>query len=258
MSEYEMVKKSKLVFKNEKKRKKKKRKHSEKETEEEVVDTDRLDHGGWAAVDNVKDMTGSVAIEFGNQCYVAALDNGLFNLGAPHNEGEGPSPEEVLTGIVVNENKVAFKSGYGKYLSVDIHGNVTARADAIGVLQQWEPVFQDGKLAIQGNNGCFISVRPDDDGIVAVSKTAGPSEMLKVRTPNLLTDEKPVEVAPEMKGSLSDIEVNYVKKFQKFQDKKLKVNSEDKSALKKARVEGTLHETMLDRRSKMKADRYCK
>lgn len=56
--------------------------------------------------------------------------------------GEGPSPEEVLTGIVVNENKVAFKSGYGKYLSVDIHGNVTARADAIGVLQQWEPVFQ--------------------------------------------------------------------------------------------------------------------
>lgn len=33
-------------------------------------------------------MTGSVAIEFGNQCYVAALDNGLFNLGAPHNEGK--------------------------------------------------------------------------------------------------------------------------------------------------------------------------
>lgn len=48
------------------------------------------------------------------------------------------------------------------------------------------------------------------------------------------------------------------KKFQKFQDKKLRVNTEDKTTLKNARDEGTLHEALLDRRSKMKADRYCK
>ena len=33
-------------------------------------------------------MTGSIAIEFGNQTYVKALDNGLFTLGAPHDEGK--------------------------------------------------------------------------------------------------------------------------------------------------------------------------
>lgn len=48
------------------------------------------------------------------------------------------------------------------------------------------------------------------------------------------------------------------RKFQKFQDKKLRINNEDRSQLSKAKVEGTLHETLLDRRSKMKADRYCK
>lgn len=48
------------------------------------------------------------------------------------------------------------------------------------------------------------------------------------------------------------------KKFQKFQDKKLRVNESGVSELKRAREEGTLHETLLDRRSKMKADRYCK
>ena len=38
----------------------------------------------------------------------------------------------------------------------------------------------------------------------------------------------------------------------------MRVAEEDREEVKKARVEGTLHETLLDRRSKMKADRYCK
>lgn len=71
-----------------------------------------------------------------------ALDNGLFTLGAPHDEGDGPEPEEILTAFKVNETKIALKSGYGKYLGVDKKGKVVGRSDAVGPMEQWEPVFQ--------------------------------------------------------------------------------------------------------------------
>lgn len=44
--------------------------------------------GGWWKVKNIEEMTGSIAIEFGNQMYVKALDNGLFTLGTLHREGK--------------------------------------------------------------------------------------------------------------------------------------------------------------------------
>ena len=43
--------------------------------------------GGWWAVKKFNQITGSVAFEFSNRCYIKALDNGLFVLGPPHDEG---------------------------------------------------------------------------------------------------------------------------------------------------------------------------
>lgn len=43
--------------------------------------------GGWPHCKTVQQITGSIAIEFGNQTYIKALDNGLFTLGAPHDHG---------------------------------------------------------------------------------------------------------------------------------------------------------------------------
>ena len=39
---------------------------------------------------------------------------------------------------------------------------------------------------------------------------------------------------------------------------KLRLTTQDVSKLDKAKSKGKLHEAMLDRREKMKADRYCK
>jgi hypothetical protein len=43
--------------------------------------------GGWWSVENFGQISGTLAIEFGERCYIKALDNGLFVLGPPHDEG---------------------------------------------------------------------------------------------------------------------------------------------------------------------------
>ena len=48
------------------------------------------------------------------------------------------------------------------------------------------------------------------------------------------------------------------KKFQSFKDHKLRVSKDSVDDLHKAKTTGKLHEALLDRREKMKADRYCK
>lgn len=106
-----------------------------------------MKHGGWWKVEKIEDITGSISIEFGNNAYVSALDNGLFTLGAPHGDGEGPSPEEIFTAFPAGENKFALKSGYGKYLGV-AKEVVVGRSDAVGAMEQWEPVWQDGEYCI--------------------------------------------------------------------------------------------------------------
>lgn len=126
--------------------KKRKHKHKDKKDKSEkrrlVVDEDAQKHGGWWKVSKIEEITGSVAIQFGKRSFIKSLDNGLFTLGAPHDEGDGPAPEEIFTAIQINERHVAFKSGYGKYLKVEKDGVITGRSDAVGGMEQFEPVFQ--------------------------------------------------------------------------------------------------------------------
>lgn len=143
------------------------------------MDEDAQKHGGWWRTTKFEDIIGSVAIQFGKQTYIKSLDNGLFTLGPPHNEGikpwfqyshrlqqlklhysdwnelfflyfvsdkndegDGPEPEEIFTALAINDRHIALKSGYGRYLKVEKDGIITGRSEAVGGLEQFEPVFQ--------------------------------------------------------------------------------------------------------------------
>ncbi|CAI9736266.1 Hypothetical predicted protein [Octopus vulgaris] len=254
---YSFVKGGRLKVKGQKKHKKhKKRKHDAISGPEEStpVDTDR---SGWWSVSSIDDLTGPIAVEMKPSHYINSLDNGLFELGPEHDEQEPPDPTEIITAIKVNETKIALKSGYGKYLSVEKSGEVVGRSDAIGEREQWEPVFQEGKTAICGPNGCFLS--SDEDGnITCIKSKAGPSEMVRLKSCTDNTPDPKADIPVEERASVRQAEINYVKKFQSFQDRRLRVSKDDVKVLKKAKKDGTLHGNLLDRREKMKSDRYCK
>jgi len=264
------VKGGKLSFKGHKSKKSKKSKKSHKrkhdgelvttDTSSDKDDTDK--HGGWWEIKKHSQIPSNIAVEIMNQCYMTALDNGGIAVGSPRDEGEEPDPAEIFTVIkVLDSHKVALKSGYGKYLTVEAGGQLVGRAEAAGPREQFEPVFQEGKVAINGCNSCFLSCDSEGD-IVFTSRTAGPGEMIKLRCNTSRAIDPLASLPKEERGSVKDAEFNYIKKFQSFEDRRLErgggVSHEDKSHLKRAKKEGDLHECMLDRRIKMKADRYCK
>ena len=126
--------------------------------------------------------------------------------------------------------------------------------------EQFEPVFENGNLALSASNDKFIRFNDEGD-LVALDDAATEANFLQIRTNAKRVQEKDKrdkDLPEEEKGTIQETELNYVKKFQKFQDKKLRIHKGDVKDLVDAKQAGYLHEKLLDRREKMKSDRYCK
>ncbi len=113
-------------------------------------------------------------------------------------------------------------------------------------------------MALLGPNSKFLTLDEETESIICDKQRAGEGEMLAVRSNAEREEDKAVAIPEEEQGNVGQVELNFVKKFQKFQDHKIRLCQEDRRDLLRAKTEGDLHEALLDRRAKMKADRYCK
>jgi len=267
-NQYKAVKDGKLKLKGKnlfKADKPKKKKNSAGTSQN--VDPDANEHGGWWRITEENDFRGGIeiAIEAGDfsQCYLAALDNGRYTLGPKHFNEMQPYPEEVVSLIKTpDDSKFSLKTGFGRYIGVDSAGLLVATSEAVGFRERFEVVFQDNKSAIQSaSSGLFLTWLPDKEGNIYVSsKTAGPNQFINIRTTSAKFSAPTWEPAEDAQES-GECETSYQKMFQHsrvdLKNRMISYNVSDKSAVTRAKAEGTLHETLLDRRMKLKSDKYC-
>ena len=119
--------------------------------------------------------------------------------------------------------------------------------------------YDGRKTYLKASNNCYLSVNSDGDIVTVSEKRPECALSLRCLTSKESLNKGKKDIPDEEKSEdLRNVEINYVKKFQKFQDKKMRMSKEDVKDLDAAKREGYLHEKLLDRREKMKSDRYCK
>ncbi|XP_063932534.1 protein FRG1-like [Zophobas morio] len=180
--------------------------------------------------------------------------------------------------VPASDGQYAFKSGYNRYVGMNISGSLCGYAEAIGALEQWivqcnpDKTFSfksaTNKFLCSKGNGVLTSKSAksmdgepsDDDPTVNLT---GLLDDDSVRF-KVWTDQPPLMVAKARvthhEEDVGVLELNTSKKYQSYQGKGATpmVSKEGKKALKIAAKEGRLNEELLERRSKIKADRYCK
>ncbi len=87
---------------------------------------------------------------------MAAVDDGTVGVGPPRPHDAAPDsmpdPTEIITFVGVTERKVAIKSAFGRYLTLDADGSLVARTEAMGIRELWEPVLLDtGDVLFRGH-----------------------------------------------------------------------------------------------------------
>lgn len=87
--------------------------------------------------------------------------------------------------LQVSDTRVAFKTAYGRYISsAPDTGEVTARTEAMGVRELWEPLMgQDGVLHFRSADKQYLcAMRPGDLAHAAATSRDDPGVVFRVHT----------------------------------------------------------------------------
>ncbi|RXW18736.1 hypothetical protein EST38_g7130 [Candolleomyces aberdarensis] len=155
-------------------------------------------------------------------------------------------------------------TGEGKFLSCDKFGLVSADRDARGPQEEWTPVvFPDGMVAFMNMYEKYLSVDEVAGGTLQLrgdSEEVGFRERFWVKIQYKYKKEANEEVKKKKEGAAGPAaadEETANKLYQTWGAGRTVLSKDDKKELKQAKKEGRLAEALLERRAKLKSDRFC-
>ncbi|KAJ3193382.1 hypothetical protein HK101_004936, partial [Irineochytrium annulatum] len=249
---------SKLRFKGETKKKKtKKRKADDDHAAAEVDEVTE----GWVDVKVAEDLNGPIMILSPTSEPPSALNSTDMNVltfkplhPSPDSQFEPDHVGQVFLATHLPTGKLSLKSAFDKYLSADRFGVVTCTTDAVGPREEWEVVMRDDGCAFQAGEKFLC----DEEGVVRCdSEKIGFRESFRVRcqAQNRASAKKRKAAAG---ADAVRLEEDQLKKFQSWGNGRRVLSREDTIELQAAKKRGQLNEAMLDRREKIKSDKFCK
>ncbi|KAG0031798.1 hypothetical protein BGZ81_000568 [Podila clonocystis] len=279
MSDEYKVNKSKLSFKGESKTKKKKRK-AENPAEEEDSNASA---DGWVHVKALSDLGGPIFLTFSSDPPTSlSIDDKSKVVMRPiesdsSSSSSAPSLEQAeptvvqqvfVATVIPDSDRMTLKASNGRYLSSDKFGIVSADTEAIGMQEEWTAILkpeENGGIALQSHYGKFLSVdevaaeRPGSPlgfQIRADSEVIGFCELFQAKIQAKY--RKKAKKTKEVQIATKDYEFEQSRKFQTWNHGRVVVSDKDIRELDKAKKQGRFSEALLDRREKVKSDRYCK
>ncbi|KII88368.1 hypothetical protein PLICRDRAFT_140523 [Plicaturopsis crispa FD-325 SS-3] len=279
------VRSSKLKFKGEKTKKKRKREAGDDaggSSSRRRKDEDDAGLDTWVLPDDPAQIRGPtfvmhpsdpspICINFDstrNRIVLHSLDKDKTEDEAPTSLDRTPTDvsQVWVTTRVAGSPTVNLRTGTGegKFLSCDAHGLVSADREARGPQEEWTPVvLPDGMVAFMNVYEKYLSVDEVAGGSLQLrgdSEEVGFGERFWVKIQNKYKREANEEEKKKKDGILdvSKIDETGTNKIYQTWGMGRSVTSDmDKTELKKARKEGRLAEALLDRRAKLKSDRFC-
>ncbi|KIK57682.1 hypothetical protein GYMLUDRAFT_75294 [Collybiopsis luxurians FD-317 M1] len=281
----EKIRSTKLKFKGEKSKKKRRRDDgdeggsSSKRRKDDLVDPET-----WVFPDNPFEIRGPtfivhpsdptpISLNFNsttNRVVLHILDKEKAEDDVPPPSLLDRTPTDVaqvwVTTRVAGSPTINIRSGSGegKFLSANQFGIVSCDRDARGPQEEWTPVIMpDGMVALMNSYEKYLGLDEVAGGSLqlrADSEEVGFRERFWLKIQNKYKQEANEEEKKKKEGMIGTPKIDEVgtnHMFQAWGAGRSVISKEDKKELKRARKEGRLSEAMLDRRSKLKSDRFC-
>ncbi|KAL0577866.1 hypothetical protein V5O48_004102 [Marasmius crinis-equi] len=279
----EKVRSTKLKFKGEKTKKKRKREDGDEGGRSTSRRKDDTDPETWVFPESPDQIRGPTFIIHPSDPVPLSINFNsttnrvvLHSLDKDKTEDEEPpsllerTPMDVaqvwVTTRVAGSPTINIRSGTGegKFLSCDAHGIVSSDRDARGPQEEWTPVIMpDRMVAFQNIYEKYLSVDEVAGGSLQLrgdSDEVGFGERFWVKVQYKYKKEANEEQKKKQEGmsgppKIDEVGSNHL--HQAWGAGRSIVSKDDKKELKRARKEGRLAEAMLDRRAKLKSDRFC-